>query len=177
MTEEKGKELLRIARDSISATFRGRKYHAADDGTENHGAFVTIRLGGSLRGCIGFMEGIGPLGQMVADLAREAAFSDPRFPPLTEEELERCTLEVSLLTEPEPIPSPSAFVPGRDGIHMSVGARRAVFLPQVAEETGWTREEMLAALSRKAGLPPDAWKRPDARFMVFRAEVFDEGIL
>ena len=102
MTEEKRKELLRIARDSISATFRGREYHAADDGTENHGAFVTIRLGGSLRGCIGFMEGIGPLGQMVADLAREAAFSDPRFPPLTEEELGRCTLEVSLLTEPEP---------------------------------------------------------------------------
>ena len=104
MTEEKRKELLRIARDSISAAFRGREYHAADDGTENHGAFVTIRLGGSLRGCIGFMEGIGPLGQMVADLAREAAFSDPRFPPLTEEELGRCTLEVSLLTEPEPIP-------------------------------------------------------------------------
>ena len=67
--------------------------------------------------------------------------------------------------------------PGRDGIILSVSGRRAVFLPQVADETGWGRQEMLSALSRKAGLPPDAWKRDDAVFMTFTAEVFDESVL
>lgn len=177
MTDDKKKQLLMIARESIREAFNGRKVSIQDDDTENNGAFVTLKINNDLRGCIGFMEGIEPLNQMIADLAREAAFSDPRFPPLSPVELDECTISISLLTKPEKIRTLDEFVPGRDGIYMTVGTRRSVFLPQVAEETGWTKEEMLSALSRKAGLPSDSWKREDAEFRTFRAEVFDESIL
>ncbi len=177
MEKDLRKVLLRTARESINSAFSGKVCRYPEVDRENHGAFVTLRKGGDLRGCIGYLAGIGTLSSMIAELARSAAFTDPRFPPLEPDELDECTIEISLLTEPEMIESLDDFVLSRDGIYMILGQRRAVFLPQVADETGWTKEEMLSALAMKAGLMEDAWKDPDAEFLTFQAEVFDESIL
>ncbi len=172
MTAERKKELLAIARNAIA----GSKW-ARHNAEERYGAFVTIRKDGRLRGCIGFLEPASGIEDEIARLAREAAFSDPRFPPLPLSELPLCTIEISLLTKPERIAGPLDFTLHRDGIIMVLGGRRAVFLPQVADETGWTKEEMLSALSEKAGLPPSAWRSDEAVFLTFQAEVFSEDDL
>lgn len=166
-------ELLELARCSIRSAFTGEPLSIPDTNMRR-GAFVTLRIGGELRGCIGYLEPVAPLFEQIAMLARDAAFKDHRFDPLTAKELELCRIEISLLSHPVPILSTDDFVMGEHGIIMSVGNRRAVFLPQVAEETGWSKDELLSALGRKAGLPPDAWKAPDASFSVFTAEVFSE---
>ncbi len=173
-TEERRK-LLKIARDSLECAFSGRT--ADTPGTNRkQGAFVTLTENGNLRGCIGYLTGISPLYDQIAELARDAAFKDYRFPPLREEELPLITIGISLLTVPEPIDSADSFRIGTDGIIMEKAGRRAVFLPQVALETGWTKEEMLSALSEKAGLRGDDWKE-GASFMTFQAEVFSEDDL
>ena len=172
MEEERKRELLDIARRAIAdPAYRPRP------SMERFGAFVTLRKGGSLRGCIGVLYPIADLSGEIARLARDAAFGDPRFQPLQPDELPLCSIEISLLTEPEDIPGPEEFIPGRDGIILTCHDRRAVFLPQVADETGWGREEMLAALSEKAGLQKDAWKEAGARFQTFQAEAFSEDDL
>ena len=175
MDKEERNELLVIARKSIEDAFKGIDLEEFQDDTRRNGAFVTLRKGSSLRGCIGYIIGLCGLKRQIALLARDAAFSDYRFPPLSESELPLCTIEISVLTEPEEIAGPDEFIPGRDGIIMTAQGRRAVFLPQVADETGWSREEMLSALSEKAGLPTSAWKNPAASFMTFQAKVFGEG--
>lgn len=168
------RRILAIARGSIESAFTGTGMEIP--GTDKRlGAFVTLRKDHALRGCIGFLVGIMPLYEEIAQLAREAAFEDPRFPPLQESELDSIIIEVSLLSVPERIDSPNSFVPGRDGIIMTLGRHKAVFLPQVADETGWSRDEMLTALSRKAGLDGNAWKSPESIFETFQAEVFDES--
>lgn len=174
MKREKMIELLGIARQSIGDAFKGIPVQDYPDDEERCGAFVTLRKGGMLRGCIGYLSGLSTLKHQIALLARDAAFSDYRFPPLSEEELQSCTIEISVLTEPEEIQGIDEFIPGRDGIILSCDGRRAVFLPQVAEETGWTKEEMLSALAEKAGLRGDAWRNPDASFMTFKAEIISE---
>ena len=169
MTKERKKELLSIARRAI----KGERIKAEDRG-ERYGAFVTLRKHGELRGCIGYLEAVADLESEIAQLAMDSAFSDPRFPPLSPSELEECTIEISLLTKPIEISSFESFILHCDGIILSLSGRRAVFLPQVADETGWTKEEMLSALSLKAGLPSDAWKSGEAVFRTFQAEVFSE---
>ena len=168
------RKLLYIARRSLETAFSGEAMDIPDTDIMR-GAFVTLRKGGSLRGCIGYLEGICPLYREIHELSREAAFSDYRFQPVTEDELGSIGIEISVLSIPEAIEALEEFLPGRDGIILSVGGRRAVFLPQVADETGWSREEMLSALSEKAGLPKSAWRSPAASFMTFQAEVFGEG--
>ena len=176
LSDEIRNTLLRIARRSLETAFSHEVYTVPEINMMR-GAFVTLRKNRELRGCIGFLEGIMPLSDEIFTLARDAAFRDYRFSPLEESELAEITIEISVLSIPEKIPSPEDFLPGRDGIILSVSGRRAVFLPQVADETGWGRQEMLSALSRKAGLPPDAWKMEDAVFMTFTAEVFGESVL
>jgi len=142
------------------------------------GAFVTInRRGvkpeeGRLRGCIGSIIGRAPLADTVVHAAASAAH-DPRFPPLQAGELPRMTLEISVLSPLRRVPGPQAVVLGRDGVILEKSGRRAVYLPQVATETGWDRATLLSHLSVKAGLSPDAW-REGARFEVFTAQVFSE---
>lgn len=138
------------------------------------GAFVTLKEDGDLRGCIGHMAEDTPLIEVVGQMALQAAFQDPRFPPLRREELARCSLEISVLTPMQPVAGPSAIVVGRDGVVLRKQGRSAVFLPQVATEQGWDREQLLTQLARKAGLPPDAW-RSGAEFLTFQAEVFGEA--
>ncbi len=140
------------------------------------GAFVTLEEDGRLRGCIGHMAEDLPLWEAVRDMAVQAAFGDPRFPPLRPDELSRIAIEVSALTPARPVAGPEAIVLGRDGIVLRRGGRSAVFLPQVAPEQGWTLEETLSHLCRKAGLPAGCWRR-DCELLTFRAVVFgeDEG--
>ncbi len=140
------------------------------------GAFVTLHdHDGALRGCIGNLAGDRPLGQLVGAMATQAAFEDPRFPPVTSDELASLAIEISVLTPPATVRGADDVVVGRDGVVLRQGGRSAVFLPQVATEQGWDRDTLLAQLSRKAGLPADAWRRPDAELLTFQAQVFAEG--
>jgi MEMO1 family protein len=137
------------------------------------GAFVTLNKGGDLRGCIGHMAEDTPLCQVVARMALAAAFEDTRFSPVQPAEVPSLEVEISVLTPLAPVEGPGAVVVGRDGVVIRKGGRSAVFLPQVAPEQGWSREEMLDHLCQKAGLPADCW-RSGCEFLTFRAIVFGE---
>jgi AmmeMemoRadiSam system protein B/AmmeMemoRadiSam system protein A len=137
------------------------------------GAYVTLTRDGALRGCTGFKDAIMPLDQAVGAAALQAAFNDRRFRPVELEELEHIDIEVSALTPLQEVRSPQEIVPGRDGVFMSRESRAAIFLPRVATDQGWDREELLDRLCLKAGLPRGSW-REGARLYTFRAEVFRE---
>lgn len=138
---------------------------------EPRGVFVTLHAGAHLRGCIGMIEGRLPLVRAVVDNGRGAAVDDPRFPPVTSDELSKLTLDISVLTPLRAVAGPAGIEVGRHGILLSKSGRQAVFLPQVAPEQGWDLPTTLTHLCRKAGLPADAW-REGARLHVFEAEVF-----
>jgi AmmeMemoRadiSam system protein B/AmmeMemoRadiSam system protein A len=138
------------------------------------GAFVTLTRADQLRGCIGRLSPDEPLGETVAAVAIEAAVHDARFPPVTRAELDRIEIEISVLTPSRPVAAAAEVVVGRDGVLLSKGGRRAVFLPQVADEQGWGREELLDHLCEKARLPAGCW-REGASLSVFQAEVFGEA--
>jgi AmmeMemoRadiSam system protein B/AmmeMemoRadiSam system protein A len=133
---------------------------------EPSGAFVTLKRDGRLRGCIGTIGSSKPLYQAVLENGVNAAVNDRRFHPVAPQELEALEVEVSVLSPPAPIASPGQFRVGEHGIILEKDGRRAVFLPEVAVEQGWGREETLSHLARKAGLAPDAWAN-GARFEVF----------
>lgn len=172
-----GRELLRLARASIDRALSGEpppvlleRPHPDDP---DRGVFVTLRIGGELRGCIGTLTADEGIPSTVARFAREAAFRDPRFPPLSAGEWPNVALEVSVLGAPRRI-APEEVEPGRHGLILELGARRGLLLPQVATEWGFSREQFLAAVAQKAGLPENAWKMPDAKLYGFEAEVFAE---
>ena len=180
LSTETRRQLLALARDAIAARFRGdQPPRLASDRAETFGQpralFVTLRRDGQLRGCIGTLAPEGDLGRTVPRFALRAAFEDPRFPGLSAEELPGCTIEISVLTAPRPVEHPEDIVVGRDGLIIELGGRRGLLLPQVATEWGFDRATFLAELSRKAGLPPDAWQLPSARLWSFQAEVFAVG--
>lgn len=138
------------------------------------GAFVTLHLDGQLRGCIGEIDPDRPLCEVVMDHALNAALKDPRFLPLTPDELGRVHIEISALSPPHPVASWGDIETGVHGVILSLRRAQAVFLPQVAVEQGWDVKTMLSYLAQKAGLPPDAWQDPEACFRVFEATVFGE---
>lgn len=180
LSKEARRQLLALARGTLEADFRGEPPpRLASDRAETFGEpralFVTLRREGQLRGCIGTLAPEGDLTRSVPRFARQAAFADPRFPGLTAEELPECTIEISVLTPPRPVADPGEIVVGRDGLIIELGGRRGLLLPQVATEWGFDREKFLVEVSRKAGLPPDAWRHPGAQLWSFQAEVFSEG--
>lgn len=132
--------------------------------------FVTLLMDGSLRGCIGTLTADRPLFRSIHDHTRMAALEDPRFPAVTPEELSGIDVKLSILSPCFPVQDPESLQLGVHGIILEKDGYRAVFLPEVATEQGWTREQTLRALSRKAGLAPDAWGR-GARLSVFFSEV------
>jgi len=183
MLNKKQKEiLLNIARKTIECFLAGQKLELpkiTDPALiEKRGVFVTLRKDGELRGCIGIIIPEKPLVDAVKTMAIEAAIRDPRFTPVNLGELKEIEIEISVLTAPKKISSPDDIVLGRDGVIVRKGNYMGVFLPQVAEETGWTKEEFLSALcAHKAGIEPDAWKKPDTELFTFQAEVFSENNL
>lgn len=138
------------------------------------GAFVTLRLDGELRGCIGHIEADSPLLNVVARCAAAAASDDPRFPALTPAELGRVAIEVSVLGPLEPVSSLDQLVIGRHGLVVEQGAFRGLLLPQVATEWKWDVDTFVVQACRKAGLPRDAWKH-DARLWRFEVEIIRDG--
>lgn len=140
---------------------------------ERRGCFVTLKHDGRLRGCLGVIEGHEALGVAIARLAAEAALHDSRFAPVRPDELDGLEVEVSILTSPRAVTSVEEVRVGIDGVIVSGGGRRGVYLPQVASETGWSAAELVArCLEEKAGLPRDAVARGVARIEVFQAEIF-----
>jgi len=181
LTEQDKRRLLELARKSIEYAL---KYHRVPEpsrlGIEitpamqvPRAAFVTLKKNTHLRGCIGDIFPQRPLYRSVIANAINAAFNDPRFPPLREDEFGDIKIEISALTAPKPVDSPDKIRIGIDGVVLRKAGRSAVFLPQVAPEQGWNREQTLTHLSLKAGLEPDAWKS-GATFLVFQADVFGE---
>ena len=180
LSDAQRKRLLEIARESITSYVRDgkRKVFTEKDPMLNQemGAFVTLHEGGELRGCIGNMVGRGPLYQTVADMAIEAATGDPRFQKLSPGEIDKIGLEISVLSPLKRVKSADEIqIPGQ-GVIVKSGFSSGVYLPQVATETGWSKEEFLSSLcAHKAGLKPDAWKDPATELYTFTAEVFGEG--
>lgn len=179
LSEAARADLLALARAALEAHFRREPpprlaSDRAETFGEARGLFVTLRRHGELRGCIGTLAPTGDLTRVIAEYALRAALEDPRFPPLRPEELADCSIEVSVLTAPQPLETPEQIEIGRDGLILELGGRRGLLLPQVATEWGFDRERFLAEVSRKAGLVPEAWRDPQARVFTFRAEVFSE---
>lgn len=172
------KRLLGIARKSIEDYLSGKDPAASESDpvlNGNMGAFVTLHKKGELRGCIGRMIADGPLYLTVKDMAVEAAVRDPRFPPVSPGELKDIEIEISVLTPLEKVDSADEIQLGKHGVLVRKGFRSGVFLPQVAVETGWTKEEFLSNLcAGKAGLSPNAWKDGSAELYIFSAVVFSE---
>lgn len=184
MTPGERELLVEIARAAIrdrlaggssltGAVSRARRLPAL---TAPGAAFVTLKApepedgAWRLRGCIGTIEPTGPLHETVARFACEAAFGDPRFPPLAAPELDRLEIEISVLGPLRPVNGPGEIVPGRHGVVLDLPPHRSLFLPQVAAEQRWGVTELLEHLALKAGLRRDGWR--GAELAVFEAEVF-----
>jgi len=178
ITEEERKTLLRAAREAIVCGLKGKEV-PNDKGipstlTELRGAFVTLHEEGKLRGCIGYIEPVKPLITAVREVAAKSALEDPRFPPLTEKELDHVQIEISVLSLPERVSDIETIEIGKHGLIVELAGHRGLLLPQVALENGWDRAAFLQNIVLKAGLPPDAWKHPAAILYKFSAEVFGE---
>ncbi len=180
ISESETKLILFLARRTIEAELRNDTPPEPKE-AELHpllkakrACFVSLHIHDTLRGCIGSLEANEALCQNIIKNAYNAAFRDPRFPPLTEEESAIAKIEVSVLTLPREIESSTDFVAGRHGIILEKGSKRSVFLPQVATQQKWDRETTLNNLARKAGLEEAAWRRPEARLQVFEAIVCSE---
>ena len=168
--------LLSLARNSIAAALDGEDCNPMglpQVASIKCGAFVTLTEGGRLRGCIGHIGDDVPLGDVVCRMSKAAALEDPRFPRLTKAELQRVRIEISVLTPLKRINGIDDFVLHRDGLLVRKGYRSGTFLPQVADEVNWTKEEFFGHCSQdKAGLGWDGWRT--AELYTYRAIVFSE---
>jgi AmmeMemoRadiSam system protein A len=180
LSDEQKRELVRLARAAIVAQVTGVARPRGDRKgfPDASGAFVTIKSGEQLRGCLGSLHCRNGLADEIVRCAADAATEDPRFPPVAPHELPALSVEVSVLDPLEQIDpgDPDAIVPGRHGLVVEQNRRRGLLLPQVATEWGWTREQFLRQTCLKAGLPPDAWQH-GASVYRFTAEVFAESAL
>ena len=180
LTKEEQTELLRIARTTVDSVVRKAKIPEFKPLTERlrelRGVFVTLHKHGELRGCIGYIEGVKPLYQAVADNAVASATEDYRFSPVQASELKEIDIEVTVLSPLKRTLDPlNDIVLGKHGIVVSRGNRRGVFLPQVATETGWDKVTYLRqCCAGKAGLSQDAWKEKDCEVYTFTGQVFGE---
>ena len=171
--------LKEIAYTSIKDSLDGKRVTTVDSSLfavhpslkQKCGAFVSLHKYGHLRGCIGHFGEDYPLHEMVAEMARAAAFEDPRFMPVSRDELNDLDIEISVLTPMRRIQSLDEFELHRHGIYIRKGYRSGTFLPQVADEVNWTKEEFVGHCSQdKAGLGWDGWR--DAELYVYEAIVF-----
>jgi len=172
-------ELLGIARSTVESYIRTGKVPEVTPRSESlqkpFGAFVTLKENGQLRGCIGRFEASEPLYRIIRKMAVSAATEDPRFRPVSTDELGKLEYEISILSSLKKVANADEIVLGKHGVTVSKGFHHGVFLPQVATETGWSKDEFLGELcSQKAGLPFDCWKDPDVDLEIFTAEVFEE---
>jgi AmmeMemoRadiSam system protein A len=181
LIKEQKDKLLKLARTTIEKYINQGiipKYEDKDPIlSEHYGAFVTLHNKGKLRGCIGTIEGRQPLFETIIEMAMEASQNDPRFMPVEPEEIKDLDIEISVLTPKRRVKSIDEIELGKHGVIVKNRFNGGVYLPQVATETGWTKEQFLESLcSGKAGLPPNAYKDPKTEIYIFEAEVFgDKG--
>ncbi|MEI7591277.1 MAG: AmmeMemoRadiSam system protein B [Deltaproteobacteria bacterium] len=175
--EKEKHQMLKLARESITRYLGSMSVPLPRDCepylTKRRGVFVTLKKNGALRGCIGNTNPDLSLCQLIPRIALSSSLEDRRFPPVSFGELKDIAIEISVLTPPQAVASIDEIKMGRDGIIINKNGKSALFLPQVAEGAGWTKEIWLSQLSLKAGLPADAWKA-DAKFFTFQAIVFEE---
>lgn len=179
---EQGAKLVRLARSSVKSNFSGEKVNLEEyrEFSKKQGVFVTLTKDSELRGCIGFPEPTHQLYRAVFEAARSAAFEDPRFPAVEEDELENISFEISVLTVPEPVETkkPEDYIDkieiGRDGLIIRGSYGAGLLLPQVPVEWSWSAEEFLKHLCIKAGLGQNEWKNPDNKIYSFQAQIFSE---
>ena len=182
LTDEKGKELLELARKSLSHRMATSDEPSCPEDEALHvraATFVTLKKDGKLRGCIGTLEPVGPLWEGVRDNAVNAAFHDSRFSPLQAGELQQIHLDISVLSEPTPLQYDGAedllvkLRPNIDGVILSDGRHRATFLPQV-----WNQlpdpSRFLDQLSVKAGLAPSTWRKKELEIKTYQVQSFAE---
>jgi AmmeMemoRadiSam system protein B/AmmeMemoRadiSam system protein A len=178
LSPEDKKTLLSIARLAIKSRLEGKELvfprEISDALSQPLGAFVTLEESGQLRGCIGTFRPGSPLIRVVAEMARQAAFSDYRFSPIVPGELSRVDIEISVLTPMKRIYNPDSVVVGRDGLYVQRGRNSGVLLPQVPVEQCWDRTTFLDHTCLKAGLPSSSWKDEQTELYVFQAEIFSE---
>lgn len=172
-----GRQALRAIETALEGdtTARPLDPERGDDGLsaleEHLGSFVTLSINSGLRGCIGTIIGHEPLYLNVWNMARAAAFNDPRFPPLRPAEWPRVDMEISVLDKPAPCLEPRQIVIGRDGLILQYKGHSGVFLPQVPVEQGWNVEQYLNHLCLKAGVPQGSWQSPGASLFWYQALV------
>jgi AmmeMemoRadiSam system protein A len=173
------KTLLQTAKNTIEAVITRKPVPPAESDdpklNENCGCFVTIKNGDELRGCIGQFTSEMPLIELVSQMAKASSTGDFRFfgNPVTPGELHELDIEISVLSPLKKTDDPLGLRLGVDGIYIKKGCTSGCFLPQVATETGWTKEQFLSyCCSHKAGLPSDAWKDRSTEVFLFTAEVF-----
>jgi len=176
LNKDEKKEIIELARISIEKAVKGGKLKDYEPKNskllEKRGAFVTLKKQGNLRGCIGYVLPEKPLFQTIIDAAESSALSDPRFPPVSEDEIENLEFEISVLTIPKKIDNIEEIQVGKHGIILEKGFYKGLLLPQVATEYGWDRKTFLEHTALKAGLNKKEWKNADIK--VFSAEVFSE---
>ena len=179
LTEQQKNKLLKLARDSISEYLTNKKTLAVKETDPalnmKMGAFVTLREQGELRGCIGNIIGSLPLFETIRDMALASATEDPRFHPLKIEELKDIKIEISVMSKLRKITNPDEIIIGKHGVLVRDNFRSGIYLPQVAVEAGWSKEEFMNSLcGSKAGMNEDAWKKGKCEIQIFTAEVFEE---
>jgi AmmeMemoRadiSam system protein A len=179
MDDNQKRTLLKIAGDTVEAVIMRKPTTKpkSDDPELNApcGCFVTLKNHGRLRGCIGQFTSDVPLIELVAEMAKASATGDPRFlaDPITARELKQLDIEISALSPLQRTDDPLSLRLGVDGIYIKRGYASGCFLPQVATETGWSKEEFLSyCCSHKAGLAPDAWREAQTEVFLFTADVF-----
>ena len=177
LSEADRQSLLELARRAIVEAVSSQKPAACIPHSgvfaEKRGVFVTLHARGRLRGCIGVIEAFEPLGESITRCAASAAFEDPRFSPVSQEEVRELQIELSLLSPPEPI-LPQNIEIGKHGLLISQAAKRGLLLPQVAVQHKLGREQFLEETCRKAGLAAHAWQEPETQILGFTCEVFSE---
>ncbi|MBA3007353.1 MAG: AmmeMemoRadiSam system protein A [Proteobacteria bacterium] len=184
ITEDQGRFLLRLARETIAEKLGkqlGKRRDVVDPALQVEcGTFVTLKIGGQLRGCIGNLEPVGSIYESIRRNALNAAFHDSRFPELTVEELAKVHIDISILTRPQALTYRDGadliarLRPGIDGVILRLGRYSATFLPQVWEQLPLA-EEFLAHLCRKAGLSEMAWHALHPEVETYQVQCFEEG--
>ncbi len=179
LTQAQKKKLIDIARCALTQYVKAKKSYIPQ--VEDYklkkeaGVFVTLRKEGNLRGCLGSITARGPLYLEVQNMAVAAAGQDLRFRPVAESELKDINIEISILSPLKKVDNSDEIIFTKHGVLVKKGSRSGVFLPQVAKETGWSKDEFMANLCQhKAGLSADCWKEGNCDIFIFTAEVFGE---
>ncbi|MDR2405798.1 MAG: AmmeMemoRadiSam system protein A [Deltaproteobacteria bacterium] len=171
-TDEQKKAILDWCRDLLRANLEGRVEPEGPDIEGDGGVFVTLKRAGELRGCIGVFDWSKPIKETIYRMAKAAAFADYRFKSVELPEVDSLEITVSVLSHPKKLNNIDDIVIGRDGLYLVHPKGRGVLLPVVAEEYGFKPQEFVENTCRKAGLPPNAYKDPEAELKVFMAPDF-----